>query len=91
MECSLGPSVGVVNLRRSIYLDDEGNAIGPWAGGLDNDKLRAGLRAMLKTRAYDARMMIMQRQRQTSFYMQCTGEEAVACAGGWGSSSTKTR
>ena len=34
---------------------------------------------MLKTRAYDARMMTMQRQGQTSFYMQCTGEEAVAC------------
>ena len=35
---------------------------------------------MMKTRAYDARMMRMQRQGQTSFYMQCTGEEAVACA-----------
>jgi 2-oxoisovalerate dehydrogenase E1 component alpha subunit len=34
---------------------------------------------MQKTRAYDARMMRMQRQGQTSFYMQCTGEEAIAC------------
>ena len=35
---------------------------------------------MLKTRAFDARMMMAQRQAKTSFYMQCTGEEAVACA-----------
>lgn len=60
-------------------LDDDGNAVGPWRPDIDPDRLRAGLRAMLKTRAYDARMMMMQRQGQTSFYMQCTGEEAVAC------------
>ena len=35
---------------------------------------------MLKTRAYDARMTMMQRQRKTSFYMQCTGEEAIRAA-----------
>ncbi len=35
---------------------------------------------MQKTRAYDARMMKIQRQGLTSFYMQCTGEEAIACA-----------
>ena len=35
---------------------------------------------MMKTRAFDARMMMAQRQGKTSFYMQCTGEEAVACA-----------
>jgi 2-oxoisovalerate dehydrogenase E1 component alpha subunit len=39
----------------------------------------AGLRAMLTTRAFDARMMMAQRQGKTSFYMLCTGEEAVAC------------
>ena len=60
-------------------LDDDGNAVGPWRMDIEPDRLRAGLRAMLKTRAYDARMMTMQRQGQTSFYMQCTGEEAVAC------------
>ena len=38
-------------------LDAQGNAIGPWAPSIDHDRLRAGLRAMLKTRAYDARMM----------------------------------
>jgi 2-oxoisovalerate dehydrogenase E1 component alpha subunit len=61
-------------------LDDEGNATGEWNQNLGPEKLRAGLRAMMKTRAYDKRMMTLQRQGQTSFYMQCTGEEAVACA-----------
>jgi len=35
---------------------------------------------MLKTRAFDARMLIAQRQKKISFYMQCLGEEAVATA-----------
>ena len=35
---------------------------------------------MLKTRVFDARMVMMQRQGKTSFYMHCTGEEAIACA-----------
>ncbi|OKO69295.1 thiamine pyrophosphate-dependent dehydrogenase E1 component subunit alpha [Bradyrhizobium sp. AS23.2] len=61
-------------------LDDEGRACGPWAQPSDPQALRNGLRAMLKTRAYDARMVRMQRQGLTSFYMQCTGEEAIACA-----------
>jgi len=60
-------------------LDDSGNAIGPWDPGLDGQCLRDGLRAMVKTRAYDARMTMAQRQGKTSFYMQCTGEEAIAC------------
>ena len=60
-------------------LDDDDAARGPWAPPLDADALRRGLRAMQKTRAYDARMMRLQRQGQTSFYMQCTGEEAIAC------------
>src|SRR3954449_4484068 len=61
-------------------LNRQGEAVGPWAEALDPDFLKAGLRAMMKTRAYDARMMMAQRQGKTSFYMQCTGEEAVACA-----------
>jgi 2-oxoisovalerate dehydrogenase E1 component alpha subunit len=61
-------------------LDDEGNAVGPWDPDLSPQALRSGLRAMLKTRAYDVRMTTMQRQGQTSFYMQSTGEEAIACA-----------
>jgi 2-oxoisovalerate dehydrogenase E1 component alpha subunit len=61
-------------------LDDSGRAVGPWAPELGVDRLRAGLRAMMKTRAFDARMMIAQRQKKISFYMQCLGEEAVAIA-----------
>jgi len=60
-------------------LDADGRAVGPWSEACTVDQLRSGLRAMLKTRAYDARMTMMQRQRKTSFYMQCTGEEAIAC------------
>ncbi len=61
-------------------IDDEGKAQGPWAPELSTDQLRAGLRAMLKTRAYDARMLIAQRQKKISFYMLCLGEEAIATA-----------
>ncbi len=61
-------------------LDDDGAAVGPWAAEIDVEQLRRGLRAMLKTRAYDARMLIAQRQKKISFYMQCLGEEAIATA-----------
>jgi len=61
-------------------LDDEGQAQGPWATDIGTEPLRAGLRAMIKTRAYDARMLIAQRQKKISFYMQCLGEEAIAVA-----------
>jgi 2-oxoisovalerate dehydrogenase E1 component alpha subunit len=59
-------------------LDDKGDAVGPWNPKLDPDTLRRGLRAMMLTRAYDERMFRFQRQGKTSFYMKCTGEEAVA-------------
>jgi 2-oxoisovalerate dehydrogenase E1 component alpha subunit len=61
-------------------LDDDGRAVGPWAPQLDPQLLRRGMRAMMKTRAYDARMLIAQRQKKISFYMQCLGEEAIATA-----------
>ncbi|MGG5819513.1 thiamine pyrophosphate-dependent enzyme [Falsiroseomonas sp. HW251] len=61
-------------------LNRQGEAVGPWAPRLDADALKAGLRAMMLTRAFDARMMMAQRQGKTSFYMQCLGEEAIACA-----------
>jgi len=63
-------------------LDREGHAVGPWAPEIDGTQLRRGLRAMMKTRIFDARMTIAQRQRKTSFYMQCLGEEAIAVAQG---------
>ncbi len=61
-------------------LDDDGRAVGPWAPQITTDRLRHGLTAMMKTRAYDARMLIAQRQKKISFYMQCLGEEAIATA-----------
>ena len=61
-------------------LDKDGNAVGPWAPALDVATLRKGLRAMVKTRAFDARMQIAQRQKKMSFYMLSLGEEAIACA-----------
>ena len=61
-------------------LDDDGNAVGPWAGDINVDVLQAGLRAMMKTRIFDARMLIAQRQKKMSFYMQSVGEEAIGAA-----------
>ena len=61
-------------------LDENGKAVGPWDPKLSPDILRRMLRAMALTRAYDERMFRAQRQGKTSFYMKCTGEEAVAVA-----------
>lgn len=61
-------------------LNRNGEAVGPWAGSLDPQALLQGLRDMMRLRAYDARMMMAQRQGKTSFYMQHLGEEAISCA-----------
>lgn len=61
-------------------LDEDGRALGPWAPPPDVPLLQRGLRAMMKTRAFDARMLIAQRQKKISFYIQCLGEEAIAVA-----------
>src|SRR5579875_1625104 len=61
-------------------LDDDGQAVGPWNPHVDAETLRRGLKAMVLTRVFDDRMYRAQRQGKTSFYMKCTGEEAVACA-----------
>ncbi|MBV8778431.1 MAG: 3-methyl-2-oxobutanoate dehydrogenase (2-methylpropanoyl-transferring) subunit alpha [Alphaproteobacteria bacterium] len=63
--------------------DDEGKpsrAVGEWDPQLDAETLRRGLRAMMLTRAYDDRMYRAQRIGKTSFYMKCTGEEAIGVA-----------
>ncbi len=63
-------------------LNDEGEAVGPWAdtiADLDVEALLQGLRDMLKMRIVDKRLQNAQRQGKTSFYMQCTGEEAIGC------------
>ena len=62
-------------------------ASGPWNPQLDADTLRRGLRAMLLTRVFDERMFRAQRQGKTSFYIKCTGEEAVGCGAGAGARS----
>ncbi len=62
-------------------LDDDGQAIGPWVpDDLTPHDLLTGLRDMMLVRAFDARMLRAHRQGKTSFYMQCLGEEAIACA-----------
>jgi 2-oxoisovalerate dehydrogenase E1 component subunit alpha len=61
-------------------LDEQGAAVGPWNPRLDAPTLIQGLRAMLLTRLFDERMFRAQRQGKTSFYMKCSGEEAIACA-----------
>ena len=60
-------------------LDDSGQAVGPWVMDLDDNLLLKGLRVMEKTRAFDEQMQMAQRQGKTSIYVQCRGEEAIAC------------
>jgi len=59
-------------------LDDDHRAVGPWDPKLDPDTLRKILRDMVLVRIFDDRMYRAQRQGKTSFYMKCTGEEAIA-------------
>ncbi|MDQ3074187.1 MAG: 3-methyl-2-oxobutanoate dehydrogenase (2-methylpropanoyl-transferring) subunit alpha [Pseudomonadota bacterium] len=61
-------------------LDDAGQAVGAWNPRLDPDTLRKMLRDMKTVRTFDDRMYRAQRQGKTSFYMKCTGEEAIAVA-----------
>jgi 2-oxoisovalerate dehydrogenase E1 component alpha subunit len=74
------PARDIRDLAYSLIrvLDDQGHAVGAWNPNLDPEIMRRGLRAMLLTRIYDDRMQRVQRQGKTSFYMKCTGEEAVA-------------
>ncbi len=61
-------------------LDENHRAVGDWNPRLAPDTLKRGLRYMLLTRVFDDAMLRCQRQGKTSFYMKCTGEEAVAVA-----------
>jgi 2-oxoisovalerate dehydrogenase E1 component alpha subunit len=76
------PAEDIRDLAYSIIrvLNREGEAVGPWAGALGQEELLDGLRHMMTLRAFDARMLMAQRQGKTSFYMQHMGEEAVSCA-----------
>jgi 2-oxoisovalerate dehydrogenase E1 component alpha subunit len=73
---------GTADLCYSLIrvLDDDGKAVGPWNPNLTPEQLKKGLRGMVRTRVFDARMLIAQRQKKTSFYMQSLGEEAIGCA-----------
>jgi 2-oxoisovalerate dehydrogenase E1 component alpha subunit len=59
-------------------LNHDGKAVGDWAPNVNSECLRKALRAMVRTRAFDDRMQLAQRQGKTSFYIRCTGEEAIA-------------
>ena len=59
---------------------DDDKAVGAWDPKLDPDTLRKMLRDMVTVRIFDDRMYRAQRQGKTSFYMKCTGEEAIAVA-----------
>src|SRR5438270_8025135 len=61
-------------------LGDDNKAVGPWDPKLDPEVLRKMLRDMVTVRIFDDRMYRAQRQGKTSFYMKCTGEEAIAVA-----------
>ena len=61
-------------------LDEDNRAVGPWDPKLDPETLRKMLRDMVTVRVFDDRMYRAQRQGKTSFYMKCTGEEAIAVA-----------
>jgi 2-oxoisovalerate dehydrogenase E1 component alpha subunit len=76
------PPESMRDLAYSIIrvLNREGEAVGPWAGSMSDEELLAGLKDMMRLRAFDTRMLMAQRQGKTSFYMQHLGEEAVSCA-----------
>jgi 2-oxoisovalerate dehydrogenase E1 component alpha subunit len=76
------PSVRTHRLATALIrvLGDDGKAVGEWDPRLDPETLRRGLRAMMLVRAYDQRMYRAQRTGKTSFYMTCTGEEAIGVA-----------
>jgi 2-oxoisovalerate dehydrogenase E1 component alpha subunit len=61
-------------------LGDDDRPVGAWDPKLDADTLRKMLRDMVTVRIFDDRMYRAQRQGKTSFYMKCTGEEAIAIA-----------
>jgi 2-oxoisovalerate dehydrogenase E1 component alpha subunit len=61
-------------------LDDDHRAVGPWDPKINPDTLRKMLKDMVTVRIFDDRMYRAQRQGKTSFYMKCTGEEAISVA-----------
>ncbi|MES2884105.1 MAG: 3-methyl-2-oxobutanoate dehydrogenase (2-methylpropanoyl-transferring) subunit alpha [Pseudomonadota bacterium] len=76
------PAAEMRDLAYSLIrvLGDDHKAVGEWNPKLSPEVLRTGLRHMLLTREFDERMMKLQRQGKTSFYIKCTGEEAIGVA-----------
>lgn len=68
-------------------LGADNSASGPWDPKLDPETMRAMLRHMALTRAFDDRLYRTQRQGKTSFYMKCTGEEATSVGAAYAMSS----
>jgi 2-oxoisovalerate dehydrogenase E1 component alpha subunit len=61
-------------------LNDKHEAVGAWNPRLDPARLIRGLKDMVITRAFDDRMVLVQRQGKISFYVKSTGEEAPSVA-----------
>ena len=71
----------VALMRKQLVrvLDDDGQALGEWVPDISVEEKQRGLRIMMLTRAFDARLLRAHRQGKISFYMQSLGEEAIAC------------
>lgn len=63
-------------------LDDDFEAKGPWDPELGKEDLLEAVKLLTLVRAYDDRMLRMQRQGKITFYMQCLGEEATSIGPG---------
>ncbi len=76
------PASGMADLSTGLVrvLDEQHRAVGPWDPQLAPEQLREGLRLMVQVRAFDERMLQMQRMGKISFYVLCRGEEAVSVA-----------
>jgi len=72
----------VALMRKQLVrvLDTDGQAVGPWVPDMSLEEKTLGLRNMMLTRSFDARLLQAHRQGKISFYMRCLGEEALACA-----------
>ncbi len=84
------PSIDVepsdtADLARGLIrvLDDQGNAHGPWAEDVPLEILRKGMRAMLKTRIYDNRMVVAQRQKKCRSTCRASAKKPSAVARPW--------
>lgn len=64
-------------------LDDQGQALGPWAEGVSTEIMRRGMRAMLKTRIFDNRMVVAQRQKKCRSTCKALAKKPSAAPRPW--------